>query len=238
MREHWVIPDIHGCVKTLRSLIEDMIKPSKHDWLYFLGDYIDRGPDSKGVIDYLMYLQKEDYNIRTLMGNHEDYLVKAYNEELNLKKVLGFKQKNKKKKEWLFHGGKETMERFNTTDLKLNPEEYLEWMRNLEYYIELENHFLVHAGFNFRSDSPFSDTDAMLWIREFDIDKKKSSNKTIVHGHVPVSLEFIDISIKNPGYKFIDLDNGCYMTEREGYGNLLALELNTLELKVQYNLDF
>ncbi|MCD4664857.1 MAG: metallophosphoesterase, partial [Bacteroidales bacterium] len=46
MREHWVIPDIHGCANTLRGLIEDLIQPSKHDWLYFLGDYIDRGPSS------------------------------------------------------------------------------------------------------------------------------------------------------------------------------------------------
>ncbi len=102
MREHWVIPDIHGCVKTLRSLIEDMIKPSKHDWLYFLGDYIDRGPDSKGVIDYLMYLQQEDYNIRTLMGNHEDYLLKAYDEELNLKKAIGIQTKKQKEKRMAF----------------------------------------------------------------------------------------------------------------------------------------
>jgi len=238
MREHWVIPDIHGCVNTLKALVEDMIKPSKHDWLYFLGDYIDRGPDSKGVIDYLMYLQKEDYNIRTLMGNHEDYLVKAYEEEFNLKKVLGFKQKNRKKKEWLFHGGKQTMESFNTHDLKQIPSEYIEWMRHLEYYIELDEFILVHAGLNFKSENPFTDTNSMLWIREFEVAPKKINNKTVVHGHVPVSLEFIDINVKNPSYKFIDLDNGCYMTKREGFGNLLALELNTRELKVQYNLDF
>lgn len=238
MREHWVIPDIHGCAKTLRALIEDMIQPSKHDWLYFLGDYIDRGPASKEVIDYLMYLQKEDYNMRLLLGNHEDYLLKAHQEELQLKSVLGFKQKNKKKKEWLFHGGKQTMESFKITNLKDIPEEYLEWMRNLEYYVELDDFYLVHAGFNFNAPNPFVDKDSMLWIREFDIKPEKIKNKKIIHGHVPVSLEFIDISVKNAGYKFIDLDNGCYMTEREGFGNLLALELNTLEYKVQYNLDF
>ena len=237
MREHWVIPDIHGCAKTLRALIEDMIKPSKHDWLYFLGDYIDRGPASKEVIDYLMYLQKEDYNIRLLMGNHEDFLLKAYEEEAQLKSILGFKQKNKKKAEWLFHGGKQTMESFKLHNLKEFPEIYLEWMRNLEYYIELENYFLVHAGFNFNIPNPFTDKESMLWIREFDIKPEKIKNKKVIHGHVPISLEFFDISVKNKGYKFIDLDNGCYMTKREGYGNLLALELNTLEYKVQYNLD-
>jgi len=238
MREHWVIPDIHGCAKTLKALIEDMVKPSKHDWLYFLGDYIDRGPGSKEVIDYLMNLQYEDYNIRTLMGNHEDYLIKSYEEEINLKSLFGLKYKNRKKKEWLFHGGKETMESFKLEDLKDFPVKYLEWMKNLEYYIELENFILVHAGFNFNSEKPFEDTNSMLWVREFDVDSNMAKNKKIIHGHVPVSLEFIDNSIKNKSYKFIDLDNGCYMHDRVGYGNLVALELNSLEYKVQYNLDF
>jgi len=238
MREHWVIPDIHGCAKTLKALIEDMIKPSKHDWLYFLGDYIDRGPGSKEVIDYLMHLQYEDYNIRLLMGNHEDYLVKSYEEEINLKSLFGLKYKNRKKKEWLFHGGKETMESFKLDDLKDFPPKYVEWMKNLEYYIELENFILVHAGFNFNSENPFQDKESMLWVRDFEIDSSIVKNKKIIHGHVPVSLEFIDISIKNKSYKFIDLDNGCYMHDRVGYGNLLALELNSLEYKVQYNLDF
>ena len=238
MREHWVIPDIHGCAKTLKALIEEMIKPSKHDWLYFLGDYIDRGPGSKEVIDYLMHLQYEDYNIRLLMGNHEDYLVKSYEEEINLKSLFGLKYKNRKKKEWLFHGGKETMESFKLDDLKDFPPKYVEWMKNLEYYIELENFILVHAGFNFNSENPFQDKESMLWVRDFEIDSNIVKNKKIIHGHVPVSLEFIDISIKNKSYKFIDLDNGCYMHDRVGYGNLLALELNSLEYKVQYNLDF
>jgi serine/threonine protein phosphatase 1 len=110
-------------------------------------------------------------------------------------------------------------------------------MKNLDYYIELENFFLVHAGFNFKLKDPFEDKDSMLWIREYEIDKEKIGNKRIIHGHVPVSLEFIDLNIKNKSYKYIDLDNGCYMTKRDGFGNLVALELNTLEYKVQYNLD-
>jgi serine/threonine protein phosphatase 1 len=238
MREHWVIPDIHGCAKTLRALIEEMIQPSKHDWLYFLGDYIDRGPASKEVIDYIMFLQNEEYNIRTLMGNHEDFLIKSYEEELRLKSFMGLKQKNQKKKEWLFHGGKEAMKSFKLHDLKDFPQEYLDWMKSLEYYIELDNFFLVHAGFNFKLDNPFEDKDSMLWIREYEIDKKKVGNKRIIHGHVPVSLEFIDLNINNKSYQYIDLDNGAYMTKRDGFGNLLALELNSMEYKVQYNLDF
>jgi serine/threonine protein phosphatase 1 len=238
MREHWVIPDIHGCAQTLKALIEDMIQPSKYDHLYFLGDYIDRGPASKEVIDYLMEMQRDDYNLHLLMGNHEEYVLKSYEEELNLKSFLGIKQKNKKKKEWLTFGGKETMQSFKITDLKDFPQEYLDWMRSLEYYIELDDFILVHAGLNFRNEDPFEDKDAMLWVRDYDIKSSKINNRRIIHGHVPVNLEFIDISIRTNNHKFIDLDNGCYMTGRSGFGNLIALELNSMEYRVQYNLDY
>ena len=58
MNKIWIIPDIHGCVLTLKTLIENQIEPDKNDQLIFIGDYIDRGPDSKGVIDYIMNLEE------------------------------------------------------------------------------------------------------------------------------------------------------------------------------------
>ena len=77
MSQRWIIPDIHGCAQTVKVLLENMLKVTKHDQLYFLGDYIDRGPDGKGVIDYLMHLQKEEYNVHFIKGNHEDMCVKG-----------------------------------------------------------------------------------------------------------------------------------------------------------------
>ncbi|MGN6645368.1 MAG: metallophosphoesterase, partial [Cytophaga sp.] len=53
MRRTFVIADIHGCFKTLKALIEDQLQPTNEDQFIFLGDYIDRGPDSKSVINYL-----------------------------------------------------------------------------------------------------------------------------------------------------------------------------------------
>ena len=70
MRNRWVIPDIHGCSKTLKCLIENNINLSKEDSVYFLGDYIDRGYDSKGVIDYIMSLQDSGYDIHCLITYH------------------------------------------------------------------------------------------------------------------------------------------------------------------------
>ena len=61
MPKRWVIPDIHGYVKTATSLVTELIKPMRSDEIYFLGDYVDRGPDSKGVIDFIRSLQKSGY---------------------------------------------------------------------------------------------------------------------------------------------------------------------------------
>ena len=60
MKHLWVIPDIHGNSRTLQALIEEQIKPSRSDQLFFLGDYIDRGPDAKGVIDYIIKLKADE----------------------------------------------------------------------------------------------------------------------------------------------------------------------------------
>ena len=237
MRKHWVIPDIHGCAKTLQALIEEKIKPTKYDQLYFLGDYIDRGPDSKGVIDYIMHLQKEEYNLRLLMGNHEDFCLKAIEEEKKIIKFLGIKQKNKIRLEWENHGATNTFSNFNIRSLKEFPEIYIQWIKNLEYFIETENFIIVHAGLNFRIQNPFKDKHAMLWIRDYKIRPEKINNKKIIHGHVPVSLEFINMCIKTNMYNFIDLDNGVYMDNREGFGNLVALELNSMELAIQHNVE-
>lgn len=238
MNKRWVIPDIHGCSKTLRSLIELQIRPDKYDELYFLGDFIDRGPDSKGVIDYLMQLEAEGYNLRCLLGNHEDYCIKAWEEGLHKKPFLGMRFKGKIQSVWEIHGGKETLDSFGVKFASQIPLHYIEWMRRLKLYFELDRFILVHAGLNFKIDDPLMDTFAMLWTREFKVEPGKIRNKKVIHGHVPVDLEFLDHVVKSPAYHFIDLDNGVYMDRRAGYGNLIAYELNSGEYLVQSNIDF
>lgn len=238
MKKQWVIPDIHGHFKTLKVLIEQQVRPSKHDELYFLGDYIDRGPDSKAVIDYLINLKKDDYNVRFLLGNHEDYCIKAYTACRESKSFLGLKTRNHIKKEWERYGGKETLKSFGVKNMKEFPHSYIDWMKSLEYYIELEDYILVHAGFNFKIDNPFTDKHAMIWVRDYKVIPEKIKNKTVIHGHVPVSLEFLDMTIKSNAYHFISLDNGVYMDVSQGFGNLTAFEVNSKELIIQPNMDY
>jgi serine/threonine protein phosphatase 1 len=236
MPKQWVIPDIHGYVKTTRALIEEQIRPSKVDELYFLGDYIDRGPDSKGLIDYLIGLKAQGYKARFLKGNHEDFCVQSYEEEFKVGSFLGFRGTNTKKADWFKFGGKETLKSFKITDLRKFPVEYIDWMRQLEYYIEVDDYILVHAGLNFEDEDVFKDKDFMLWAREFQVKPEKIGNRKVIHGHVPVSHEFIDFCVRKGTYNFIDLDNGVYI-RKKGFGNLTALELNSGILIVQPNID-
>ena len=63
MSRRIVIGDIHGCLKTLQELLEKKILVTAQDQLYFVGDYIDRGPDSKGVIDYLIRMKRNGFKM-------------------------------------------------------------------------------------------------------------------------------------------------------------------------------
>lgn len=238
MHKSWIIPDIHGCSKTLKALFDYYISPSKEDELYFLGDYIDRGPDSKGVIDFIMSLQNQGFQVHLIKGNHEESAVKACMEERNLKRFMGFREKNKSKAAWKKYGGKECMHSFGIKDLNDMPKKYIEWLDNQPSHIILDKYVLSHAGLNFEEDNPFDDDYSMRWIRSFIPRPEKIGNRILIHGHVSISLEEIFMMRDQPEqFGHIDLDNGIYMTDRKGYGNLVALELNSMELYSQYNLD-
>jgi serine/threonine protein phosphatase 1 len=234
----WVIPDVHGCFFTLRTLVEDLIRLRRDDNLIFLGDLIDRGPDSKGVADYVLGLMKSGINTVVLKGNHEEYLVLVYREEqakLRLRKLLNLKSALYRK--WILHGGSSTLQSFGVTDVTEIPESYIEWIESLEFYRKWNNFLVVHAGFNFENEDIFSDTWAMMWEKDYKIDPVKLGNCKIIHGHVPVTLDFINETIKSDSFRFIDLDNGVYLSDQPGYGNLVALELNTMQLLVQPNVE-
>ena len=223
MSRRWVVGDVHGCLKTMTSLIEEKIQLTTDDKIYFVGDYIDRGPDSKGVIDYIMMMRLRGYDVVALKGNHEDMMLGAYSDRSLIQ-------------QWFYNGGLSTLNSFGLQEVRAVPGQYLSFLDSLEHYVELEDFVIVHAGFNFKIDNPFEDKHAMLWIRNETIDISKIGNKRIIHGHTPISVDKVKAEI-DTNNDTIDLDSGCVYHGVEGLGNLCALELNSMHLEVQENLD-
>src|SRR3954452_10553358 len=73
----FVIPDIHGCSRTFRRLVSEVIRLQAGDELYLLGDMIDRGPDSKGVLDFIFQMRHEGFTVKGVKGNHEEMCLRA-----------------------------------------------------------------------------------------------------------------------------------------------------------------
>lgn len=222
----FAISDIHGCAKTFIALLKK-INFSRQDHLYLLGDYIDRGPDSKGVIDHILSLQKSGYTIYCLCGNHEQMMCNATTDPITLQG-------------WLQHGGRATLQSFGIDSIDQVPTTYLSWMEALDYYYEVGRYILVHAGLEFKTGKPLSDQNAMLWQRNWysDIDRQWMNGRIVVHGHTPTVTSAIEKSLKQlDSIPAIVIDNGCVYQQRPGMGQLIALELENHHLHFQPRLD-
>lgn len=216
----FVIPDTHGCARTFYRLFHQTLQVRKADRVYLLGDMIDRGPNTKELLDLLMELQSRGFSISCLRGNHEQMLLDA---SLSLKNI----------QTWVLNGGFATLDSFGISKVANIPRRYLEFIRSLPFYIELEDFILVHAGMNFEHSSPFSDSHAMLWSRNLSIDKRQISNRRLICGHTPHSRDSVRASLTED---VITLDNGCVYREH-GLGTLASLELNSLKLVFEPNID-
>ncbi|WP_291726575.1 metallophosphoesterase family protein [Bernardetia sp.] len=225
--KRFAIGDIHGCSKTFKTLVEDKVQLTKDDHLFLLGDYIDKGLDSIGVLDYILYLKESGFQVFPLMGNHEYNLLEA-KERYNERTFKRFLRINKNQ---------------NIVDEQMNIKpRYQRFLESLPYYYELEDYHLVHAGFDFRKENPFQDFQAMLYIRRFEVKKELLQGKKIIHGHTPTPLSNIRQSISSNA-SVIPLDNGCIYTkphkmfDYKTLGNLCCLDLDSLNLAVQRNIE-
>ena len=214
----FAIGDIHGCYDGFRALVEKKLRLKKDDKLILLGDYIDRGPQSKEVLDYIIELLDKGYNIVPLRGNHEQLLLDAY--------------ENKRSdflSHWLYNGGDSTMESFGLDSLKDIDPVYIEFFKGLDYYYAEGDYIFVHAGFNDDLDDPFLDLYRMIWFCNEAYDNPLLKDKIIIHGHCPVD-KINCIERVRAGRKVIDIDTGYVFASTHGFGHLTALEVNSMEL--------
>ncbi|MDO1446324.1 metallophosphoesterase family protein [Rhodocytophaga aerolata] len=232
--QRWVVADIHGCFKTFRAIVEKRMVLTKQDQLFLLGDYINRGKDSAKVIEYILHLIEQRYQVFPLRGNHEQKLLNAWQEYSRLKykaDTIAFSSR--------LTGA------FDLLDEKGELlEKYVQFLEYLPYYYELDRFYLVHGGFNFNAQNPFTDYESMLLIKKF---HQNPTSKIIIHGHQIKRLEEIRWKVERRR-TIIPLDNGCYKRLsfrnvlrnallRRKIGNLCGLNLDTFELIVQKNID-
>jgi serine/threonine protein phosphatase 1 len=212
----FAISDIHGCYKPFYELVVNNLKLNKSDRLILLGDYIDRGDQSKEVIDLIIDLLNKGFDITPLTGNHEVMLVDAYNNQESLPL-------------WLMNSGMSTLLSFGIEDIREIDNHYLEFFTSLEYYKILGDFVFVHAGFNNYSINPFLDKKSMIWESSLSYDNPLLSGKTIIHGHRPKTVSYVNRLIGEKS-KVIPIDTGCVYDKVEGYGNLSALEIQSMTL--------
>lgn len=215
------ISDIHGCLDSFKALLQQ-IELTKEDTLFLLGDYIDRGPNSKGVIDHIWYLQESGYTVHCLLGNHEKMLLDEYHP-----------------RESFYRAYPEALRSFGVQHVADIPEEYIEWMDELDAYLEIDGYILVHAGLSFKSNNPLADRKSMIWIRDWQttIDKEWLGDRVIVHGHTPLYRKKIIKSLKKlEEMPVINIDAGCCFTYK-GMGYLCALDLDELTLTFQERME-
>jgi len=175
--KYFAIGDIHGCLSQLEALWDKIDFDPEKDTLIFIGDYIDRGPDSKEVVDFILDLKKK-LNVICLRGNHEQML-------------LTYHLYNSYKDFYLINGGKSTIMSYGLVDTEMGkridiPPEHLDFFRGLIPYHETEDYIFVHAGLKPGVDLYKQDPTDMLWIRYDFIDSDYDFGKKIVFGHTPM----------------------------------------------------
>lgn len=177
MTRTYAIGDVHGCLSQLQDLVQQCERDAgaERSRFIFLGDYIDRGPDSGGVVEQLITLQQaRPDQIICLMGNHEDMLLAALDHPDWADR-------------WLLNGGIRTLKSYGVTDPSHLPKGHIDWLRRLPKSFDDGLRYFVHAGLH--PERPLNEQHDfdLLWIRQPFLSGTRDFGKLIVHGHTPTA---------------------------------------------------
>ena len=207
MGKIFAIGDIHGSFDRLQDLMQKIPVDFANDTLVFIGDYIDRGPDSVEVVEYLLDLKKRVPGTIFLKGNHEDMLEKYLD--------------GTDRFTYLLNGGQNTLDSYlSKTDQSGSfpiPTDHIEFFKSLRLYYETEAYIFVHAGLRPKVPLASQETEDLLWIRDKFIYSKYNFGKPVVFGHTPLEKPLVEPNK-------IGIDTGAV------YGNALTcVQLPELE---------
>lgn len=179
----YAVGDIHGSLRKLRGLTARCREHAGGEPItfVFLGDYIDRGPESAGVIAYLIEMQSSPRErCIALKGNHEDF-------------ALGVLEGTTDANDWLSQGGAETLRSYSIASARDLPREHLEWIRALPLSYDDGRRFFVHAGIDPSRPFDAQDDYDLLWIREPFLSSRRNFRRLVVHGHTPLATAAPDL---------------------------------------------
>jgi serine/threonine protein phosphatase 1 len=223
----YAIGDIHGRRDLLDKLTDQIRKDAwerlpanSQPVVVFLGDYVDRGPESRGVIDHLLHGLPQSWSCRFLKGNHEEAM-------------LEFLRDPQFGATWRDYGGLETLNSYGVIPrrdgAKIDwdatardfaaalPVEHRQFLDRLSPFEVVGDYIFVHAGLRPGLPLDFQSEKDLFWIRDDFLIGRRAHEKTIVHGHTPG-----ETVLRGPGR--IGIDTGAYMT-----GRLTALGLQAAE---------
>ncbi len=199
MGKIFAVGDIHGSFDRLQELMKKIPIDFAHDTLVFIGDYIDRGPASVEVVDYLIGLKNRVPETIFLKGNHEDMLEKYLD--------------GTDRFTYLLNGGQNTLDSYLSRNLQSElypiPSNHMEFFKTLRLYYETEAYIFVHAGLRPKVPLASQETEDLLWIRDKFIYSKYDFGKTVVFGHTPLEKPLVESNK-------IGIDTGAV------YGNALT----------------
>ena len=182
MKKIFAIGDIHGSYDRLKTLMDKIPIDFSRDTLVFIGDYIDRGPHSVEVVDYLMQLKNRVPGVIFLKGNHEDMLDKFINGDDRFT--------------YLLNGGQQTLDSYLTKPVQSDfypiPPDHMDFFKSLRLFYETEEFIFVHAGLRPRVPLESQKPQDLLWIRDKFVSTKYDFGKRVIFGHTPLKKPLVE----------------------------------------------
>ncbi len=203
----FAIGDVHGCYEELETLV-GQLPVSEDSMVVFLGDYIDRGPNSRRVVETILELQTR-CRVMCMLGNHE-LMLREFFEATDPRRVARF----------IYNGGGATLASYsNDEGVVAIPPEHMAFYENLKYFHVDGDFVFVHAGLPVNVDQidVSEHGEEMVWMRRHPDDEDPKFSKVVVHGHTPLP------EVENLPHR-INIDTSCVYGRR-----LTAMEVGTRE---------
>jgi serine/threonine protein phosphatase 1 len=228
----WAIGDVHGRMDLLKPLVDAILTDAaemvaERKIVIFLGDYIDRGPDSRGVVQYLARLAtNKDVDWRFLKGNHEEAMIR-------------FLLNGSGGSQWCEYGGDATLHSYGlrAPDMRHKPEAWAHlaadlshrltdpernFLKNLELSVTFGDYFFAHAGARPGVPLDQQTPEDVMWIRRTFLESDVAFERVVVHGHTPTAQVHSD-------RRRVGIDTKAYSSGRLTALRLIGAERSIVE---------